>query len=197
MEEAKDVSGNGTPTWKKLIKPAIFIVIGIIIAFPIFSITYYTMVRTTTPRFCAMCHEIRFAYNTWKTSTHANNAQGFVADCMDCHLPAPHDTFDFFYQKTFHGIKDLVAHFTLETYDREKNRQKAYASFKNAQCQKCHRNILHIPDKRGAMLAHRTVLYPMPGYEKKCVDCHRNLVHTERPYYQYKQYRDPYRGLGL
>ena len=65
---------------KKFIKPAIFIVIGIIIAFPLFSLTYYTMVRTTTPQFCATCHEIQFAYNTWKTSTHVNNEQGFVAD---------------------------------------------------------------------------------------------------------------------
>ena len=182
---------------KKLIKPAIFISIGLFIAFPLFSLSYYTMVRTTTPQFCAWCHEIQYAYNTWKTSTHVNNAQGFVADCMDCHLPAPHDTFDFFYAKTFHGIKDIVIHFTQETYDRQKNRDKAYASFKNEQCQKCHRNLLYIPDKRGAMLAHRSVVYPRPGYEKQCVDCHRDLVHNPKEFYAYKQYKENYRGLGL
>jgi len=196
---ARDALGSSKPVWKKLIKPAIYVLIGILVAFPLFSITYYTMVRTSTPQFCASCHEIQFAYNTWKTSTHVNNAQGFVADCMDCHLPAPHDTFEFFYAKTFHGIKDVVAHFTQgsEAYDHEKNRQKAYASFTNDQCQKCHRNILYIPDKRGAMLAHRSVLYPRPGYEKKCVDCHKNLVHNPSPVYRYKQYQTAYRGLGL
>ena len=182
---------------KKYIIGFILVSFGILIAFPIFSITYYTMVRTTTPRFCAMCHEIRFAYNTWKTSTHVNNAQGFVADCMDCHLPAPHDTFDFFYAKTVHGIKDVVLHFVQDEYDHQKTRNAAYASFKNEQCQKCHRNILHIPDKRGAMLAHRSVLYARAGYEKKCVDCHKNLVHNKREFYQYKQYQTEYRGLGL
>ncbi len=182
---------------KKYIIGFILVSFGILIAFPIFSITYYTMVRTTTPRFCAMCHEIRFAYNTWKTSTHVNNAQGFVADCMDCHLPAPHDTFDFFYAKTMHGIKDVVLHFVQDEYDHQKTRNAAYASFKNEQCQKCHRNILHIPDKRGAMLAHRSVLYARAGYEKKCVDCHKNLVHNKREFYQYKQYKTEYRGLGL
>ena len=75
--------------------------------------------------------------------------------------------------------------------------KRAYTAFKNEQCQKCHRNILYIPDKRGAMLAHRSVLYPRPGYEKKCVDCHRNLVHIQRPIYQYKQYKETYRGLGI
>jgi cytochrome c-type protein NapC/trimethylamine-N-oxide reductase cytochrome c-type subunit TorC len=185
------------PFWKRVIKPAIFIVIGIFIALPLFSITYYTMVRTSTPEFCATCHEIQFAYNTWKTSSHVNNAQGFVADCMDCHLPAPQDTLDFFYAKTFHGLKDVIRHFTQDEYDNARQREKAYASFKNVQCMKCHRNLLYIPDKRGAMLAHKTVLYPRPGYEKRCVDCHRNLVHNPRQIYEYKQYKAPYRGLGI
>ena len=182
---------------KKYLISGLLVVIGILIAFPLFSISYYTMVRTSTPQFCASCHEIQFAYNTWKTSTHVNNAQGFVADCMDCHLPAPHDILDFFYAKTFHGLKDIIVHFTQDEYDHEKNRAAAYASFKNEQCQKCHRNILYIPNKRGAMLAHRDVLYARPGYEKKCVDCHRNLVHNKREYYQYKQYQTPYKGFGI
>ncbi|UCF94858.1 MAG: NapC/NirT family cytochrome c [Desulfobacterales bacterium] len=182
---------------KKYVKALILIGVGVLIAFPLFSMSYYTMVRTSTPQFCASCHEIQFAVNTWKTSTHVNNAQGFVADCMDCHLPAPHDTINFFFSKTFHGIKDIIVHFTMEAYDHAKNRQAAYASFKNEQCQKCHRNLLYIPDRRGAMLAHRAVVYARPGYEKKCVDCHKNLVHNPRPIYEYKQYRETYRGLGI
>ena len=193
---ANDV-GKKKPAWKKIIKPAIYIAIGIAIAFPLFSMTYFTMVRTSTPEFCASCHEIQFAYNTWKTSTHTNNEQGFVADCMDCHLPAPHDTFDFFYAKTAHGIKDIIVHFFGGTYDHQEQRRIAYASFKNQQCQKCHRNLLYIPNKRGAMLAHRDVVYARPGYEKRCVDCHKNLVHNPRTMYEYKQYRETYRGLGL
>jgi cytochrome c nitrite reductase small subunit len=171
---------------KKLLKPILYIVLGIVVAFPLFSLTYYTMVRTSTPQFCASCHEIEFAYNTWRTSTHTNNSQGFVADCMDCHLPAPQDTFDFFYAKTYHGAKDVLAHLTMTSYDHEKNRQKAYASIKNNHCLKCHRNLIYLPYNRGAMLAHRTVIYPRPGYEKSCFDCHRNLVHNEVPYYNYK-----------
>jgi hypothetical protein len=56
---------------------------------------------------------------------------------------------------------------------------------------------LYIPNKRGAMLAHRSVLYARKGYEKKCVDCHRNLVHNPADIYLYKQYNINYRGLGL
>ncbi len=173
---------------RKTVKAFILIGLGIVIGFPLFSMTYYTMVRTSTPQFCASCHEIQFAVNTWRTSTHVNNAQGFVADCMDCHLPAPHDTIDFFYTKTIHGLKDVIAHFLQDEYDHAKNRAKAYASFDNDQCLKCHRNLLYIPDKRGAMLAHRDVMYALPGREKRCVECHRDLVHNATPVYRYKQF---------
>ncbi len=183
----------------KMLKPILWIVVGIILAFPLFSLTYYTMVRTSTPLFCASCHEIQPAYEAWKTSTHVNNPQGIVVDCMDCHLPPPQDTFNFFYAKTLHGIKDVFVHFTGgdEKYDRAAGREHAYATIKNEQCQKCHRNLLFMPDKRGAMLAHRATLYPKPGYEKMCVDCHRNLVHVDRPNYKYKQYSAPYRATGI
>jgi cytochrome c nitrite reductase small subunit len=185
--------------WRRFRIPLLFIIIGGVLAFPVFSILYYTMYRTSTPKFCASCHEVQPAYNAWKTSTHANNAEGFVADCMDCHLPAPEYTFEFFYAKTMHGLKDVFVHFVEgpEAYDRAEARENAYKAFSNDECMKCHRNLLYIPNKRGAMLAHRTVLYARPGYERKCVDCHRNLVHVDRAQYFYKQYRPPYQAPGL
>ncbi len=191
-------SDASKPFWKKAVKPAIFIAIGIIIAFPLFSISYFTMVRTSTPDFCASCHEIKPAVVEWRSSTHTNNAAGVVVDCMDCHLPAPQDTFDFFFAKTYHGIRDVILHFVGGDYDREKSRQNAYAYIENSECQKCHRNLLHMPYKRGAMLAHRSVLYARSGYEKKCTDCHYDLVHSERGLVMYRQTRKaPYQAKGL
>jgi cytochrome c-type protein NapC/trimethylamine-N-oxide reductase cytochrome c-type subunit TorC len=186
------------PFWKRAIRPAILIAIGILVAFPLFSISYYTMVRTSTPDFCASCHEIKPAVVAWRSSTHANNASGVVADCMDCHLPAPQDTFDFFFAKSYHGIRDVVIHFLSGEYDQEKARNNAYAAFENRECQKCHRNLLYMPNQRGAMLAHRSVLYARPGYEKKCVDCHYDLVHSERGLVMFRQTRKvPYQAKGL
>ena len=186
------------PLWKRAIKPAVLIVLGILIAFPLFSMSYFTMVRTSTPDFCASCHEIKPAVVAWRSSTHANNASGVVADCMDCHLPAPQDTFDFFFAKSYHGIKDVVIHFMRGDYDQEKARNNAYAAFDNRECQKCHRNLLNMPYQRGAMLAHRSVLYARPGYEKKCVDCHYDLVHSEKGLVMFRQSRKlPYQAKGL
>ena len=183
---------------KKRIVAIGMIIFGILIAFPLFSMTYYTMVRTSTPRFCGMCHEIKPAVQAWADSTHTNNKAGVVVDCMDCHLPAPQDTFDFFFAKTYHGIKDVVVHFLGGEYDREEAKANTYEAFDNDECQKCHRNLLHMPHNRGAMLAHRSVLYARPGYEKKCVDCHYDLVHSDKAFVVFRQYRDtPYQAKGL
>ena len=183
---------------KKYVVVGTLIGLGIVIAFPLFSMSYYTMVRTSTPDFCASCHEIKPAVVAWRSSTHANNAAGVVADCMDCHLPAPQNTFEFFFSKTYHGIKDVAVHFLVGTYDKERASENAYAAFRNNQCQKCHRNLLNMPYKRGAMLAHRSVLYARPGYEKKCVDCHYDLVHSERGLVMFRQARNlPYQAKGL
>ena len=172
---------------------------ALIVGFPLFSMTYYTMARTSTPQFCSLCHEIVPAYKAWQTSSHANNAQGIVANCMDCHLPPPEDTVNFFYAKTLHGAKDVLAHMLdgADGYQREQNRIKAYESMNNENCKKCHRNLLFMPDKRGAMLAHRNALYGRGDNERKCVECHSNLVHVDRSYYAYKEVRGPYRAPGI
>ncbi|MEE4313516.1 MAG: NapC/NirT family cytochrome c [Desulfofustis sp.] len=184
---------------KRAVKPLLLICLGVLIAFPLFSLLYYTMARTSTPQFCSSCHEIVPAYQSWMTSSHVNNPQGIVANCMDCHLPPPEHTIDFFYNKTLHGIKDIVVHVLegSESYDRAENRAAAYAYMKNENCQKCHRNLLHIPAKRGAMLAHRAALYGREGNERKCVDCHHRLVHVDRAYYAHKESRGPYRAPGI
>jgi cytochrome c-type protein NapC/trimethylamine-N-oxide reductase cytochrome c-type subunit TorC len=186
------------PGLNRSVKALILIGVGILIAFPLFSMSYYTMVRTSTPEFCGSCHEIKPAVRAWRESTHVNNAAGVMVDCMDCHLPAPQNTFDFFFAKTYHGIKDVAIHFLTEEYDRERARENAYAAFDNNQCQKCHRNLLNMPNSRGAMLAHRSVIYARAGYEKKCIDCHYDLVHNDKIAVMYRQYRKtPYQAKGL
>ncbi|MBI4619679.1 MAG: NapC/NirT family cytochrome c [Desulfobacterales bacterium] len=171
---------------QKTIKTATVITLTLLVASSLFVLIQYAMVRTSTPQFCATCHEMEFAYDTWKSSSHFNNRHGLVAECMDCHLPPVEDTLSFYPAKIYHGIKDLVLHFTNEAYDREKSRKLVYETFNNKYCLKCHSNLLYIPDKRGAMLAHRSLIYARSGYEKKCLDCHENLVHKPTEFYLYK-----------
>lgn len=185
---------------QRFLVPALCILFGIIVAFPIYAGTYDVMVDTSTPEFCGSCHEIRPAVQAWRDSTHVNNARGLKAECMDCHLPPPENMFSFFAMKTYHGIKDVAFHLLdgAEGYDKEQARQDMYAEVTNDTCMRCHENILNMPDKRGAMLAHRSVLYARPGLEKKCVDCHYDLVHEQRTAPMYGQFREvPYQSKGL
>lgn len=168
---------------KTYMKSIFILCLGGVLGVSVFLITHITMLKTSTPEFCASCHEIRPAYNEWKTSSHAVNDKGVVAVCKDCHMPQPEHTARFFYTKTIHGIKDVFGHLVGGDYDRHESRLAAYESIDNSYCMSCHKNILYISNKRGAMLAHRTVLYPRAGYEKKCTDCHQNLVHKPAAYF--------------
>jgi cytochrome c-type protein NapC/trimethylamine-N-oxide reductase cytochrome c-type subunit TorC len=170
---------------KKILKPALLVVSGIILGGFFFMVANIAMLATSTPDFCSACHEIRPAYFEWQTSSHASNEKGVVAECIDCHLPAPEQTLKFFYSKTYHGLKDVIGHYTGGEYDRTENRKHAAANMANSNCLSCHKNILYIAGKRGAMLAHKSVLYPRAGYEKKCTDCHENLVHNKSPVFAY------------
>ncbi|HKK34380.1 MAG TPA: NapC/NirT family cytochrome c [Desulfomicrobiaceae bacterium] len=185
---------------RKLVKSAGLVLLGVVLAGPLFFGSMKLMVATSTPEFCASCHEIQPAVQAWRMSSHVNNPKGLRATCMDCHLPPPEDTFNFFVMKAYHGTKDVIGHLRdgAENYDVQKARANMYAEVNNETCLRCHENVLFMPDKRGAMLAHRSVLYPRPGMEKKCVDCHYDLVHTARPAHQYSQTRAvPYQAKGL
>ncbi|MFH1729915.1 MAG: NapC/NirT family cytochrome c [Pseudomonadota bacterium] len=162
----------------------LFIIIGILLAVPLFSTFYYAMVRTSTPEFCASCHEIHHAYDTWMTSSHHNNEKGVVADCMDCHIASPRDLFDFFYSKTLHGAKDVFLHFFKSEHNIEEMKKNAVLGIKNNQCLKCHRNLLYIPGNKKAYKAHKAILNPKhEGKKHRCLDCHKNLVHNDRELY--------------
>ncbi len=139
------------------------------------------MMLTSTPAFCASCHEIQPAYQSWRTSSHRVNDKGVVVRCVDCHLPDPNRFAAFYWAKTYHGVKDIVAHVLGRPYDRAAAQRRARASIPNQRCMRCHADLLATGMSRGAMLAHRAVLYPKrPGYEKSCLQCHENLVHRPR-----------------
>ncbi len=117
---------------KKYIIGGSLVFLGVLLSFPLFSMSYYTMVRTSTPEFCASCHEIKPAVVAWRSSTHTNNAAGVVVDCMDCHLPAPQDTFEFFFCQDLSRDQRCGEAFSLVLNTTgERAREAAYAAFDN------------------------------------------------------------------
>lgn len=164
-------------------RPGRLVLLGVVAGAVLGGLFYSAMVWTSTPAYCVKCHEIQPAYETWKTSSHRVNANGVVAECSDCHLPPSTGLGGFILAKGKHTVLDVWAHVAHGEYDREAMKRKAAASIPDAACQKCHSDLLYPPLSRGAMLAHRSMLYAREGYEKRCLDCHENLVHTPRALY--------------
>ncbi|MGM0418826.1 MAG: cytochrome c3 family protein [Thermodesulfobacteriota bacterium] len=167
---------------KKVVYISFFLIILVLfMGFLATAFTYKIMTATSSPEFCASCHEIAPAVETWSTSPHASNDKGFRATCIDCHLPPPENTIEFFFLKTKHGIKDVWAHLFYGEYDREKMQKRVHDTMDNSTCIKCHSNILYIQADRGAMKAHREALYSNP--QRSCMECHAPLVHINRETY--------------
>jgi cytochrome c nitrite reductase small subunit len=62
--------------WKKIILGVVISLVGLYV---IFEIGYYA---TSSPSFCASCHEVNKYVTSWQTSVHKN------IDCLKCHQPA-------------------------------------------------------------------------------------------------------------
>jgi hypothetical protein len=62
---------------RKSVKAGLSSAFGSIAAFPLFGMIYYTMLRTSTPQFCASRHEIEFADTPCNSGARAStNAVG-------------------------------------------------------------------------------------------------------------------------
>ncbi|MCB9480399.1 MAG: cytochrome c3 family protein [Desulfobacteraceae bacterium] len=168
---------------KKKVVTISFLLFGlaVFIGFLLTAFTYKVMTVTSTPGFCASCHEIEAAVESWRTSTHASNDKGFKATCMDCHLPPPENTIEFFFLKTKHGLKDVFAHLFFGEYNKEEMQEKVHREMQNKTCMNCHSNILYIQTDRGAMKAHREAVYSTP--QRSCMECHAPLVHIKKETY--------------
>jgi len=162
-------------------RAALCLLIGVGCGAAAVCVSDHVMHATSTPAFCASCHEIKHAYESWAVSSHASNAHGMVVECIDCHLPDSSRRFSFYYSKAYHGTKDVLVHIGMKVlggrYDRERSRLAARADISNDRCLKCHQDLFPPGISRGALLGHRATLYPREGYEKSCLECHANLVH--------------------
>lgn len=149
----------------------------ILIAFV--SFTYWSVEATSTPQFCAQCHEIKSAYNSWKTSTHYKVPQGKkMATCRDCHLPGWNLPVSLLWAKAYHGSKDIYHHYSdkdeinLLYYEYEM-KINARKDIPNSNCLKCHEDIY---TSRAVNLKqyHKDI---RKNYNLHCVDCHKDMVH--------------------
>jgi nitrate/TMAO reductase-like tetraheme cytochrome c subunit len=81
-----------------------FIIVGFIVGLIFLKSGKAVVSYTSTDKYCMSCHIHPQADQTWKLSTHFNNASGNVIHCTECHLPP--EGHGYLFAKAKHGFKD-------------------------------------------------------------------------------------------
>jgi len=134
--------------------------------------------QTSTNEFCGTCHSHKPIIASFKADKHGGaNRVGFVAKCVDCHLP--HDNMaHYLFAKTKAGIRDVGIEFlgdptATDWHEIRKHREDFVY---DSGCLKCHTNLQKATEgNMKSLLPHRD--YFSGRTDKKCVSCHEHVGH--------------------
>lgn len=148
----------------------LFVALGGAVAIPL----------TNQPKFCASCHTIRPAYDSWKLSSHQD------VTCVDCHVRP--GLSGFIEDKVLAGLEDVAITFLGTPTEPHNLESHVYSSV----CLSCHRAILRVTEvstrdlpppvkEVGLIMDHRE---HMEAFEKRgkgegCTTCHSRVVHGQ------------------
>jgi cytochrome c nitrite reductase small subunit len=135
---------------------------------------------TNHPKFCASCHTIKPAYESWLTSSHKE------VECVTCHVRP--GVVGWLHDKAWHGTRDVSI--TLFGTPTEPHNLKAEVD--SAVCLGCHRNILRVSEIAvrdlpppvkdvGLIMSHRKHMeaFGARGQGEGCTTCHAAVVHEQ------------------
>lgn len=133
---------------------------------------------TNHPSFCASCHTIKPAYDSWLRSSHKD------VTCVDCHVRP--GLSGFIHDKIFAGLEDVAITFLGTPTEPHNLESHVYSSV----CISCHRAILRVTEvssrdlpppvkEVGLIMSHRK---HMEAFEKRgkgegCTTCHGRIAH--------------------
>ncbi len=133
---------------------------------------------TNQPTFCASCHTIQPAYESWTRSSHKE------VTCVDCHVRP--GVSGFLHDKVYAGLEDVAITFFGTPTESHDLQSHVYSSV----CLGCHRAILRVnelpardlpaPVKEvGLIMDHRKHMkaFDQRGKGEGCTTCHSRVVH--------------------
>lgn len=146
---------------KTLIFLGAFIALIVIVGGAFFEIT-------SSPEFCASCHNMKPYVDSWKASSHSQ------VQCAQCHYEP--GTWNYVKGK----VTDGQVHLVMFMFGRTKGRY--HAEISDLSCRSCHSDEqLNTPkDFKGVSFSHTNHLATMRRNKKlRCVTCHGQLVQGE------------------
>ena len=147
---------------------------------------YETSVHFSSNESCMSCHVHPHAEETWKQSMHVNNGSGVTVNCVDCHLPPHHNTWDHFSAKAKMGMKDVWSLITKDSadWDWEMKSELEYAVtfIPNESCKECHKNLFPQGITPEGITAHLYYDENEKKLDLQCISCHLNAGHYNPDY---------------
>jgi nitrate/TMAO reductase-like tetraheme cytochrome c subunit len=133
---------------------------------------------TNHPSFCASCHTIKPAYDSWLRSSHKD------VTCVDCHVRP--GLSGFIHDKIFAGLEDVAITFLGTPTEPHNLESHVYSSV----CISCHRAILRVTEvssrdlpapvkEVGLIMNHRNHMeaFNKRGKGEGCTTCHGRVAH--------------------
>lgn len=153
----EDVAQDAAPKRKK----RLYIWLGVLLAVAVIAVA--ALEYTSSPGFCASCHEIEPSVEGWRASVHA---QEDAATCLDCHADP-----GFVGEMVAHigGLQEAYVHLTVQP-----EAEDISGLVPAERCLECHEDAW----------ADEAFAADHPTKEAPCAVCHRDSMHTnEKPVY--------------
>ena len=154
---------------------------GLLAALPATEILHLV----STNEFCASCHTMDPMVETFAQSVHGgNNSQGFVADCVDCHIPES-NIVEELYVKVTSGTRHIWGEFVLgmEELDYDKLHPMRTEYVYDSGCIECHRDLVRRADLATPEGEVSDWVHNMAFANKEnnsdwnCSSCHYDIAH--------------------
>ena len=137
-----------------------------------------TIPLTNQPTFCASCHTIQPAYDSWATSSHKD------VTCVDCHVRP--GIRGFLEDKVLAGLEDVA----ITMFGSPTEPHDLQATVYSSVCISCHRAVLRVSEVStrdlpgrvsdvGLIMSHRKHMdaFMKNGNGEGCTTCHARVVH--------------------
>lgn len=161
MLVTEEVTGASSPDATPRKKKRVYVWLGVVAA--IGMIAFAALEYTSSPGFCASCHEIEPSVEGWRTSVHATTD---AATCLDCHADA-----GFIGEMVAHvgGLQEAYVHISQKP-----EAQDIEGLVPAQRCLECHDDAW----------ADEAFAAEHPTKDAPCAVCHRETSHTnEKPVY--------------
>ncbi|MGR5206813.1 cytochrome c3 family protein [Vibrio sp. PNB23_22_7] len=141
----------------------------------------------STNEYCGTCHTMEPMAETFAKSVHGgNNSQGFVADCVSCHLPDSNVVEELWVKGTS-GMRHLYGEYVLQmdSLDYDKLHPKRTEYVFDSGCVNCHRTL----EDRAKVATETSPISDQThklAFERKdtdsnwnCSSCHYDIAHPD------------------